>query len=136
MYHIITSTNSHYSWRFHTRVKPRKYCVSIYHTRFPSGTCLREWRKNEQKNVQHETLYHTHMISCYDVIKYLCCSTCGNMHVSHSSRDPQAYRSQGPITKATRKPQQSSAGKLPLACGVASCSAGRRQACIALYPAG
>ena len=26
---IITSTNSYYSWRFHTTVKPRKYCVSI-----------------------------------------------------------------------------------------------------------
>ena len=41
------------------------------------------------------------MISYYDVMKYLCCGTCGSMHVSYSSRDPQAYRSQGPITKAT-----------------------------------
>ena len=35
--------------------------------------------------------YHTHMIPYYDVMKYLCCSTRGSMHVSHSSRDPQAY---------------------------------------------
>ena len=28
-YNIITSTNSNCSWRFHTTVKPRKYCVSI-----------------------------------------------------------------------------------------------------------
>ena len=34
---------------------------------------------------------HTHVISYYDVTKYVCCSTCGGMHVSHSSRDPQAY---------------------------------------------
>ena len=26
---------------------------SIYITRFPSGTCLGEWRKNELKNIQH-----------------------------------------------------------------------------------
>ena len=46
-------------------------------------------------------LYHTRMISYYDVMKYLCCSTCGSMRVSHSIGDQQAYRSQGPITKAT-----------------------------------
>ena len=33
-YNIITSTSSYYSWRFHATVKPRKYCVSIYHTWF------------------------------------------------------------------------------------------------------
>ena len=44
-------------------------------TRF-SGMCLGEWRKNELKNVQHAILYHTHMTSYYDVMKYLCCSTC------------------------------------------------------------
>ena len=48
-------------------------------------------------------------MSYYDVMKYLCYSTCGSMHVSHSSRDPQAYRSQGPITKATRNPQTNTA---------------------------
>ena len=64
--------------------------ISKYeYTRFPSGTCLGEWRKNELKNIRHVMLYHTHMISFYDVMKYLCCSTCGSMHVSHSSRDPR-----------------------------------------------
>ena len=29
-YNIFTSTDSYYSWRFHTPVKPRKCCVSIY----------------------------------------------------------------------------------------------------------
>ena len=33
-YNIMTSTNSYYSWRFHTTVKPRKYCVSMYHILF------------------------------------------------------------------------------------------------------
>ena len=72
------------------------------------------------------------MISYYDVMKYLYCSTCGSMYVSHSSRDPQAYRSEGPITKATTKPQKLSVDKPPNAGSVTSCSAGRRQACIGL----
>ena len=63
-------------------------CVYKY-ARLPSGTCLGEWRKNELKNIQHAILYHTHMMSYYDVMIFLCCSTCGSMHVSHSSRDPQ-----------------------------------------------
>ena len=80
------------------------YFICIHNTRFPSGTCLEEWRKNELQNIHHAILHHTRMTSCYDVMKYLCCSTCGSMHVSHSSsRDPQAYRSQGPVTKATTK---------------------------------
>ena len=29
-YNIVTSTNSYSSWGFHTTVKPRKYCGSIY----------------------------------------------------------------------------------------------------------
>ena len=62
-------------------------------TKFSSGTCLREWRKNELKNIQHAILYHTHMILHYNCMKYICCSTCGSIHVSHCSRDPQAYRS-------------------------------------------
>ena len=77
--------------------------------------------------------YYTHMISYYDVMKYLFCSTCGSMHVSHTSRDPEAYRSWDPVPNATKllntKPQQQYyADKLPHACGVAFCSAGRRQA--------
>ena len=60
----------------------------ICSTRFPSGTSG-EWRKNELKNVQHAILYHTRMILYHDVMKYLCCSTYGSMHVSHRSRDPQ-----------------------------------------------
>ena len=52
-------------------------------TRFPSVTCLGEWRKNERKNIYNAILYHTHMIPYYDVMKYLylCCSTCGSMYV-------------------------------------------------------
>ena len=79
----------------------------MHYTRFLSGTCLGEWRKNELKNIQHAILYHTYaydIILYYDVLKIFVVYTCGSMHVTHSSRDPQAYRSQGPITK-TRKPQ-------------------------------
>ena len=82
--------------------------------------------------------YHTHMISYYDVMKYLCCSTCGSMHVSHSSRPADLLiagsdNERNQLFILNRKPQQKySADKLPHACGVASCSAGRRQACMAL----
>ena len=59
-----------------------------------------------------------------------------SMHMSHSSRDPQAYRSQGPITKATiiliGSHSNTTRTNYRNACGVASCSAGGRQACIAL----
>ena len=33
-YHINTSTNSYYSWRFHNTVKPRKYWLSTHHIKF------------------------------------------------------------------------------------------------------
>ena len=69
-------------------------------TRSLSGTCLGQWRKNELKNTQHSILYNTHKISYYDLMEYLCCSICGSMRVSHSSRYPQVYRSQGQITNA------------------------------------
>ena len=61
--------------------------------------------------------------------------TYGNMHVSHNSRNPQLYRSQGPIKKKLilfRKPNQYSADKLPHTRDFASCSAGGPQACIAI----
>ena len=52
------------------------------------------------------------MISYYDVMKYMCC-TCGGMHASHSSRDPQPAGLQiaGSDNKSNylvlyRKPQQ------------------------------
>ena len=45
--------------------------------------------------------YYTHILSYYDVMKYLLYSTRGSMHVSHTSIDPEAYRSYGPIPKAT-----------------------------------
>ena len=35
-------------------------------TRFPQGTCVGEWRKNELKNIQHAILYYTSMVSYYD----------------------------------------------------------------------
>ena len=57
----------------------------VLSTRFPSGTCLGEWRKNESKNMQHEILYNAHMIY-YDVMKYTHRSTCGSMHVSQNQR--------------------------------------------------
>ena len=57
-----------------------------------------------EKHTAYDIVSYAYYIMYYDVMKYLCC-TCGSMHVIHSSRDPQTYRSQGPITNATRKPQ-------------------------------
>ena len=59
------------------------------------------------------------------------------MQVSHNSKQPQLHRSQGPIKKQLKyKQEEYSAGKLTHKHDVASCSAGGRQVCIALEPAG
>ena len=55
--------------------------VVVVTTRFPCGKCRGEWRKNDLNNLQHAILYHTHIISYYDLTKYRCCSTCGSMRV-------------------------------------------------------
>ena len=34
----------------------------LYDTRFPSGTCVGEWRKNDLKTIQHVILYYTHRV--------------------------------------------------------------------------
>ena len=74
-----------------------------------------------------------------------CCISCMRpKKMSRNSRDTQLYKSQGPIKKhlpGTRysvgrephgKPQQYSQDNLPHTRDVAPCSAGGRQACIAL----
>ena len=53
-------------------------------TRFPYGTCP---RGAAQEQIEKHTAcdwYHKHMLSYYDVMKYMCCisSTCGSMHLS------------------------------------------------------
>ena len=61
------------------------------------------------------------------------------MLVPHNRSNPELYGSQGPIKKhlqQSRNPQLYSAGKLPHARDVASCSSGGRQACRAFLPAG
>ena len=65
------------------------------------------------------------------------CFIFGSMRVSHTSRDLQLYSSQGPIKNQPqrRKPQQYSADELPHTRDVADCSAGGRQARVALEPA-
>ena len=37
-------------------------------------------------------LYAYDALSCHDILKYLRCSTCGSMHVSHSSTHPTNRR--------------------------------------------
>ena len=85
------------------------------------------------------TLDHTWLPTKIALQQQCRCTTC-SMHISHI-RDPQLYRSQGPIKKKlllliNRKPQRYSADKLPHARDAASCFAGGRQACIELQPAG
>ena len=46
-------------------------------TRFPTGTCPEEWRKNELKTIQQVILYHTHMLQIrrrYEISAYYCCT--------------------------------------------------------------
>ena len=44
IYLVITSTNSYYSWRFHTAVIPRKYCVILHHIIFLVHGIYTTWR--------------------------------------------------------------------------------------------
>ena len=134
-----TTATAHHS-RSSSRPRERPTFVPPpQHRRLPSGEYLYKIpigyvargvaQDRIEKHAACDSLSH---VSYCDVMKYLCCSSCGSMRVSHSSRALQVYRSQDPITKSTRKPQQYSGDKLPHACGVASCSAGGWQACIAL----
>ena len=71
-------------------------------TRFPSGTCLGVWRKNElQKNTECDIVSYAYdiILRRYEIPGICVLPVAACMY--HSSRDPYAYRSQGPITKAT-----------------------------------
>ena len=75
-------------WRFGQKCAHEEVCAKtkansqLYvYTRFPSGTCLGEWRKNELKTYSMLFVSYAYydIISRYEIL-YLCWSTCGSMH--------------------------------------------------------